>query len=149
MPIKFLFLSLIAMSFICCKQTNKEPSTEVEAIHIEIMAVHDEVMPRTSEIHKQIKKLKKLKKDIPENNTSFIKMIDTVIGDLNEADEKMMMWMKLYKKPDFNDQSEQQMYDLSVFKKRIYIVKDKINGSLEKADQLEERFKVLEDFKKR
>ena len=149
MPYKIIFLSLISLIYMSCKQANSKPSSPVEALHNEIMQVHDEVMPRTGDIHKQIKKLKKLKEGIPENNTSFIKMIDTVIADLNDADEKMMMWMKQYKKPDFKNESEDQMYDLSVFQKRIEVVKGKINSSLERAEQLEERFKVVDDFKKK
>jgi len=146
---KTLFLSLLTFVIFSCKQSNSTPSTPMEALHIEVMAIHDEVMPKTSDLHRQIKKLKKLKKTIPENNTSFIKMIDKVIGELQMADDKMMMWMKQYKKPDFQDESEETKYDMSVYKKRIIFVRDKINGSLEKADQLEERFKVLEEFKKR
>lgn len=149
MPYKIIFLSLISIFVLSCKQSSSGPVSEVEALHNEIMAVHDAVMPKTSDIHKQIKKLKKLKKDIPENNTSFIKMIDTVIKDLDDADEKMMLWMKQYKKPDFKNKSVEQMNDLNTFRDRIEVVKNNINSSLEKASQLEERFKVLEDFKKK
>jgi len=149
MQYKIIFLSLVSAFIFSCKQSNSAPSSEVEALHNEIMATHDAVMPKTSDIHKQLKKLKKLKKDIPQNNTSFIKMIDKVIADLDDADEKMMMWMKQYKKPDFNDKSVETMNDLNMFKDRIEVVKNNINSSLEKADQLESRFKTLEDFKKK
>jgi len=149
MQYKIIFLSLLSAIIFSCKQSNSAPSSEVEALHNEIMATHDAVMPKTSDIHKQLKKLKKLKKDIPQNNTSFIKMIDKVIADLDDADEKMMMWMKQYKKPDFNDKSVETMNDLNMFKDRIEVVKNNINSSLEKADQLESRFKTLEDFKKK
>jgi len=149
MQYKIIFLSLLSAFIFSCKQSNSAPSSEVEALHNEIMATHDAVMPKTSDIHKQLKKLKKLKKDIPQNNTSFIKMIDKVIADLDDADEKMMMWMKQYKKPDFKDKSVETMNDLNMFKDRIEVVKNNINSSLEKADQLESRFKTLEDFKKK
>lgn len=131
-----------------CKQSNSTPATPTEALHNDIMAVHDAVMPKTSDIHKQVKRLKNLRKDIPENNTSFLKMIDKVIADLEQADERMMVWMKQYKKPDFKNESEEQTGDLHVFQDRIEIVKNEINSSLEKAKQLEARFKTLENFKK-
>jgi len=104
--------------------------TPTEATHIEIMAIHDEVMPKMSDINRTIKELKKSKTSITQNNTALIDMHSKYISDLEKADDAMMDWMKAYKKPKFDDQTESTALYLKGQMKEIEDVKEKILSSL-------------------
>jgi len=123
-----IFLCLIMAS--CKNASSSGPMTATEAAHVEIMAIHDEVMPKMSDINRTIKELKKSKTTITQNNTALLDMFSKYISDLEKADDGMMDWMKAYKKPKFDDQSEQTMMYLKGQKKEIEDVKQAMLMSL-------------------
>jgi hypothetical protein len=94
------------------------------------MFIHDDVMPKTSNIRKMIKRIKAKKKDITANNTSLIKLLDQQVNSLNKADDDMMDWMAQYKKPSFKDTTENTMIYLRGQLEQIDIVKLQIEKSL-------------------
>lgn len=130
---KFVSILLITVSFIlfsCKSEVNKANATPTQLKHIEIMEIHDEVMLETNKISKLVRQLNSSKRKIPQNNTSLLKMFDSYISDLEAAEESMMVWMKEYKKPDFNDESVTTVSYLQQERKRIEDIQKKTTKSM-------------------
>jgi predicted transcriptional regulator len=119
----------------CKNETPAASKTQTQLIHEDIMRVHDDVMPKTADIHRVIKKLKEEKKTITQNNNSLIAMFDDIINDLKQADDGMSEWMANYKKPDFDDVSEATQLKLRKEKEKIVDVRDDILNALNKGNK--------------
>lgn len=133
---KHIILMLGILVFASCKnETPAAEKTQTQLIHEDIMRVHDDVMPKTADIHRVIKKLKKEKKTITKNNGSLIEMFDSIINELKDADDGMSEWMANYKKPDFSDVSEATQLKLKKEKEKISDVRDDILNALNKGNK--------------
>ncbi|MER3375547.1 MAG: hypothetical protein RIM83_12990 [Allomuricauda sp.] len=135
---KFIFLSVLVISttFSSCKEVKKAPEgpTQME----KVMAIHDEVMPKMGTIGKLVGELK-AKVDTTEMGQKY----EVAMKDLQEANTAMMDWMK-----DFGDQfnsdeilngkelSEEKQEWLDEEEEKVKVVKEKINGSIERAQTL-------------
>lgn len=135
---KFIFLSVLIISttFSSCKEVKKAPEgpTQME----KVMAIHDEVMPKMGTIGKLVGELK-AKVDTTEMGQKY----DVAMKDLQEANTAMMDWMK-----DFGDRfnsdeilngkelSEEKQQWLDEEEEKVKVVKEKINGSIERAQTL-------------
>ncbi len=135
---KFLFLSVfvISIAFLACKQEKKAPEgpSQMESV----MAIHDEVMPKMGTIGKLVGELKE-KVDTTEMGQKY----EVAMKDLQEANMAMMDWMK-----DFGDRfnsdeilngkelTEEKQQWLDEEEEKVKVVKEKINGSIERAKAL-------------
>jgi uncharacterized protein YajQ (UPF0234 family) len=130
-----LICSVLFFSF-SCKEEKK--STEESSQMKKVMAIHDEVMPKMSTIGKLVGEIKP-KVDSTEMGQDY----EVAMKDLQEANRAMMDWMK-----DFGDRfdheeilegkelSEEKQQWLDEEEEKVKVVKDKINGSIERAQAL-------------
>ncbi|MAO16117.1 hypothetical protein LDL77_07265 [Flagellimonas marinaquae] len=130
-----LIYTVLFLSF-SCKEEKKAPegSSQME----EVMAIHDEVMPKMSTIGKLVGELKP-KVDSTEMGQKY----EVAMKDLQDANTAMMDWMK-----DFGDRfnheeilngkelSEEKQQWLDEEEEKVKVVKEKINGSIERAQAL-------------
>jgi len=124
-PSMYLFLS--------CGPNKKQ---QEEKLRQEVMAIHDEVMPKTEELFKLRKNLQKLV-----DSLNLAKYPDTILGNLakqlvvklKQADEAMMDWMHNYNGGSGIYDHEELMNYLSEEKEKIQNVKSLILESIDSA----------------
>jgi len=130
-----LICTVLFLSF-SCKEEKKAPegSSQME----EVMAIHDEVMPKMGSIGKLVGELK------PKvDSTETGKQYEVAMKDLQAANTAMMDWMK-----EFGDRfdheeilegkelsAEKQQW-LDEEEEKVKVVKEKINGSIARAEAL-------------
>ena len=130
-----LICTVLFLSF-SCKEEKKAPegSSQME----EVMAIHDEVMPKMGTIGKLVGELK------PKvDSTETGKQYEVAMKDLQAANTAMMDWMK-----EFGDRfdheeilegkelsAEKQQW-LDEEEEKVKVVKEKINGSIARAEAL-------------
>lgn len=90
-----IFWSLIVI-LMACGPTKKQKEDQLRS---EVMAIHDEVMPRTEEMYRLRKRLQAmadslLKQDM--TDTLLRHEIERLIFKLRKADDSMMSWMHNY-----------------------------------------------------
>ncbi|MBA4745024.1 MAG: hypothetical protein H2058_07185 [Muricauda sp.] len=135
---KTFFILSCAVLFLSfsCKEEKKttESTTQME----KVMAIHDEVMPKMGTIGKLVGELK------PKvDSTKTGQQYEIAMKDLQDAHKTMMDWMK-----DFGDRfnheeilngkelSEEKQRWLDEEEEKVKIVKEKINGSIARAEAL-------------
>jgi hypothetical protein len=130
-----LICTVLFLSF-SCKEEKKAPegSSQME----EVMAIHDEVMPKMGTIGKLVGDLK-AKVDTTEMGQKY----EVAMKDLQDANTAMMDWMK-----DFGDRfnheeilegkelTEEKQQWLDEEEEKVKEVKEKINGSIARAEAL-------------
>lgn len=131
-----LLTCVFLLSNLACKEAKKTPEgpTQME----QVMAIHDEVMPKMGKLGKLVGQLKS-KVDTTEVGQQY----EAAMKDLQEANTAMMDWMR-----DFGDKfdsdeilngkeltKEKQQW-LDEEEEKVKIVKEKINGSIERAETL-------------
>ena len=138
----FFFLAL-ALAFVSCKDDNKqkegsqqEQVDDSSAQMKEVMAIHDEVMPKMSELNAMIVKLE------AEVDSTTVRGQEAaaIVLELQDAYKSMMTWMKDFSQGfttkeimDGSELNEEKKQLLNQEEEKVRIVRDKINGSLEKA----------------
>ncbi len=119
-----------------CKEEKKAPEgpTQME----NVMAIHDEVMPKMGKLGKLVGELK-----AKVDTTEMGKKYEVAMKDLQEANTAMMDWMR-----DFGDKfdsdeilngkalTEEKQQWLDEEEEKVKVVKEKINGSIERAEAL-------------
>jgi len=127
----FLLLSL----FISCKSEKVDP--QLSALMDEVMAIHDDVMPKTGTIHKKKKALKKMLTPMIEDTTRLRNQLLDTILELETAEDGMMDWMAAYKsKPSKLADGVDPMTYYQAEKIKITEVKEKMLTSIENAKVL-------------
>lgn len=134
MNIRNTFLTLICVTlFWACESKNVQLKEEV-------IAIHDEVMPHMG-------KLKSLQKDLIQRaaqlesedsleQADHIRVLRNSAAELDLAYEGMFVWMRQFE-PDQGNMTEDEFYNyLREQKGLVEQVKQDINGSLEKAENL-------------
>ncbi|MBO0341811.1 MAG: hypothetical protein VX798_05120 [Bacteroidota bacterium] len=134
-----LLCTILFLSFSCKqKQDDKETTTESTAQMDKVMAIHDEVMPKMGTIGKLVGELK------PKvDSTEMGRQYEVAMKDLQDANTAMMDWMK-----DFGDRfnheeilegkalTEEKQQWLDEEEEKVKVVKEKINGSIARAEAL-------------
>jgi hypothetical protein len=131
---KFIVFVLGALIFTACGTTSETTNEENpnEALEKEVMAIHDEVMPKMGEINKLKNDILKRADSLAEAGEEEAAARLKALGEeLEEAGSSMMVWMRQYKPGDLTEE-EIKSY-LEDQKVKVEEVKEKINGSLEKA----------------
>ena len=124
---------LCSLAFIACKEAKDQP-TKME----EVMAVHDELMPKMGKIGRLVGELNKM-----EDSTATGQKYREAKLDLQEANKAMMDWMKgLGDRFDYEEimkgkeLTEQKQQWLNEEEEKMKVLKEKINGSIERAEKL-------------
>jgi len=137
---KILFLGLIISISCTNKSANHEHHEAAEtsnnpnqALYEEVMAVHDEVMPKTGEIYQLKKDLQDKIAKTPDLVADKKKQLDQIIAELDSADHSMMDWMhKFNPLPDSANQEKAREY-LEDEMEKIKKVRELTNGAIQKA----------------
>jgi len=138
----FCFISL-ALAFVSCKDDNKQKEgsqqqqvNDSSAQMKEVMAIHDEVMPKMSQLNAMIVKLEAE----VDSTTARGQEAATIVFELQDAYKSMMTWMKDFSLVftteeimDGSELSDQKKELLNQEEEKVKIVREEINGSLEKA----------------
>lgn len=134
-------ISLLALLFfvtafnIGCKSEKIDP--QLSSLMDEVMAIHDEVMPKTGTINKKRKALKKKLTPMIEDTTQIRNQLLNTILELETAEESMMEWMSEYKsKPSKLEEGVNPMDYYKEEKVKITEVKRKMLQSIENAKVL-------------
>lgn len=124
-------ISIILSLIILASCQSKED--EVQALNAEVIAIHDEVMPKMDEIMKLKSKLqqKLILGDIEEQETE---KIQSLLVELEEADQVMMNWMRNFDSLMEDKTEEDKIAYLETQKKAIQIVKDKMLSAISQAE---------------
>lgn len=133
-----IVVTLFTVLAFSCKEDKKiEVSSETNQMK-EVMAIHDEVMPKMSNIGRLVADLRK-KIDTDQGNA-----IDKqAMLDLQDANKSMMDWMQGFGKNfdseeilDGKELTPAKQKLLNEEEEKVKIVKEKINTSIAKAEEL-------------
>lgn len=108
---------------------------------MEVMAIHDEVMPKMDAMVDHENKLKALKPSVTDKTE--LGHLDRQIGQLEESGEMMMSWMRKFSVPSAENgkSTEEIMSYLDNEEKRIIVVRNAMQASLEEAMETVEHYK--------
>ena len=127
---------IFSIVFISCKEEKKVPKGNTQMK--EVMAVHDELMPKMGKIGRLVGELNKI-----EDSTETGQLYRSAKIDLQEANKAMMDWMKeLGDRFDYEEimkgkeLTEQKQQWLNEEEEKVKALKEKINGSIERAEKL-------------
>lgn len=124
--ISFVFSLIILVS---CQSKEKE----IQLLNAEVIAIHDEVMPKMDEVMKLKSKLQQQLMsetiEAPEKQK-----IQSLIIELEEADQAMMNWMRNYDSLMEGKTEEEKLSYLNTQKESIQSVKEKMLGAISQAD---------------
>lgn len=125
MKIKAYFTGILLISLVySCKQSN-----QVEDLQNEVMSIHDEVMPEMGPLMNLKKQLKDTISHLDSGNQAIADSLTLIVGQLEEADEAMMQWMRNYSPPPEDMKQEEALQYLQLKKEEILEVRDKIYNS--------------------
>ena len=117
-------LFVLALLLLACGNSKKK---EIEHLTTEVMAVHDEVMPLMDDLYKTRSQLQK-KLDLDSSQMKSETLL--VITNLKAGQDAMMGWMQNF---DLQYEGETDVDTYSYFieqKKTIWTVSDQIKGAL-------------------
>ncbi len=129
-----VFSSLIFLVSACKEQKPSADSSQME----KVMAIHDEVMPKMGKLGKLVGELKS-----KVDTTAAGKEYEASMKELQDAHTAMMDWMR-----NFGDRfdheeilegkslTEQKQQWLDEEEEKVKALRDQINSSIEKAEQL-------------
>jgi ABC-type Zn uptake system ZnuABC Zn-binding protein ZnuA len=132
---KLVLISIIFLA--ACGKSNQHEHHEQDdmakddpnqALYDEVMAVHNEVMPKTGEIYQLKKELKDKIAAEPDQKEE----LEKIVAELDSADHSMMDWMHKFNEPDSVTQEVAREY-LENEMEKINKVKELINTSVQKA----------------
>ncbi|WP_036380376.1 hypothetical protein [Muricauda sp. MAR_2010_75] len=132
----FYLSAITIVLFLSCKQEKKAPESPTQME--KVMAIHDEVMPKMGKLGKLVGELK-AKVDTTEMGQKY----EVAMKDLQEANTAMMDWMKGFGDRFDSDEilngkelTEEKQQWLDEEEEKVKVVKEKINGSIERAEKL-------------
>ena len=130
-----LFLSIVLIS---CKADRKNTENETESKMELVLEIHDEVMPKMSTIGKLVGELKP-KVDSSDQGLKYQKAME----DLQLSHKSMMDWMRgfgnrfdsdeILRGKELSPQKKEWLLEEEV---KVKALRDQINGSIERAEQL-------------
>ncbi len=126
--VSLLFILMSSILFSC------QSEDKVEKARKEVFAIHDEIMPEMGSLMK-LKRETKNKIQLLDSlgvNTD-VSNLNTIIQELDEADEAMMKWMRKFKNPTEETSETEALKYLEGELKKIKEVRSKFNISMEKA----------------
>ena len=110
-----------------------------EKIYDEVMEIHDEAMAKMDRIMVLKSKLndhiKMMAEDTLSNHTSELNQLNTLVQNLEEADEGMMNWMREFHNDYENVAKSEIMKYLRKQKEKITLVGQKMNEAIADAEK--------------
>ena len=128
-------LFVLALLLLACGNSKKK---EIEHLTTEVMAVHDEVMPLMDDLYKTRSQLQK-KLDLDSSQMKSETLL--VITNLKAGQDAMMGWMQNF---DLQYEGETDVDTYSYFieqKKTIWTVSDQIKGALKSGQEQLEKYR--------
>ena len=107
-----------------------ESKSETDLLFQEIMDAHDEVMPKMGKIRNLEKQLKSAALTFPDSTE-----LSRQAKNLASANEAMMSWMRNFNN-DFQGSNEEKKEYLLDQKMQVYQVKELMNSSILKSEEL-------------
>ena len=137
--LSFVFLLFFGFFFLSCKQTKNSDKSELpqQSQMEQVMAIHDEVMPKMG-------KIGQLRSQIQtqiDSSTARGKEAQQIALELQDAYDSMMSWMSTFGGRFSTDEimnggelSVEKQEWLNEEEQKVKVVRDKINGSITKAE---------------
>lgn len=129
-----LLLGIVFSLTYACKEETKQETSQMKMV----LAIHDEVMPKTSEIGPLVAQLRK-RVDSDTGTAEEKKAME----DLQDAHNNMMEWMRGFGDKFDHDEimngkelSAEKQALLDIEEKEVKIVKEKINSSIANAKKI-------------
>ena len=129
-----LLLCIVFSLTYACKEETKQETSQMKMV----LAIHDEVMPKTSEIGPLVAQLRK-RVDSDTGTAEEKKAME----DLQDAHNNMMEWMRGFGDKFDHDEimngkelSAEKQALLDIEEKEVKIVKEKINSSIANAKKI-------------
>jgi hypothetical protein len=91
---------LLSVLSICLFSCGDSEIIKQEKLHLEIMAVHDEVMPKQAELNRLKRQLKSYKVVVSDENADLKDSLINGILLLSKSEDMMTDWMKSYDYPN-------------------------------------------------
>jgi len=128
----FTLLALLAI--IACKpKVIKEGPLDL--LYNQVIEIHDEVMPLMGDMNKNSVLLKSAMEEHPTLPDSMQIQIRSTITNLENTADAMMEWMSEFRKPDFKNEQQANIY-LEAEKLKIRKVSKVMNMSFERSGEL-------------
>ena len=121
--------NLIPILLVVVSACQSSQESDVSNLKDEVMAIHDEVMPKMGELRSVRKRLMLKVDSLIEVDSVGASVLGSLAGDIDEASEGMMQWMRAYE-PDFEGTDEEVRAYLEAQKISIRKVKEEMESSL-------------------
>ncbi len=133
-----IFILFIASLSWNCKDNSQ--TAQIDAKVAKVMAIHDEVMPKMENLHDYSKKLGAIKATVTDKTE--LGHLERQIGQMDEAGELMMDWMRKFEGPAEKDSRspEEILSYLDGQEKLITKVKNAMISSLEEGMEAFENY---------
>ncbi len=132
----FIFLCVALLSSFLFTLSCKQEKTELDVLYDEVMEIHDDVMPKMSNIRKEIKKANKLIKDTPSMSSDDSLQLNQILSDLKKSEKAMWDWMHEFdKKKAKGENGKAYLLDEKI---SISNVRNLMLSSLEKSNSYHE-----------
>lgn len=122
--------------------SSMEPKTHEDSVYKDVMDGHNVVMPKMGKVkgfialaQQQLDSLNKLPEKAKTAAAGYKASLDSLIGELKEADRSMTVWMDEFVPDSLEDEVEKRVSYLESEKVKVEKVKANILGSLEKAEK--------------
>lgn len=123
--------------------TGMEPKTHEDSLYKDVMDGHNVVMPKMGKVkgfialaQQQLDSLSKLPEKAQLAAAVYKASLDSLIGELKNADRSMTVWMDEFVPDSLEDETEKRVAYLESEKIKVEQVKSNILGSLEKAEKI-------------
>jgi len=138
-----LLFSIIILALSSCRRNPYADDSKQAKLHDEVMKIHDEVMPKTADINRIQRKLKKyMKAQGEEINPAEKEVILDVMTKLTKADDMMSSWMKEFKAPKADVPEAVALKYLNLEKLKITKVGEAMLSSISEGKSVLETLKI-------
>jgi hypothetical protein len=121
---------LLSVLSICLFSCGNSETEKQEKLHLEIMAVHDEVMPKQAELNRLKRQLKSYKDVVSDENADLKDSLINGILLLSKSEDMMTDWMSSYDYPNDSLKSELMIKYLTGQKDSINLISENFKMSI-------------------
>jgi hypothetical protein len=121
---------LLSVLLICLFSCSDSDTVKHEKLHLEIMAVHDEVMPKQADLNRLKRQLKSYKDVVSDENADLKDSLINGILLLSKSEDMMTDWMANYNYPNDTLKSELMFKYLTAKKDSIKMIGENFNMSM-------------------
>lgn len=137
-----IVLFFVSLCLNSCKRNPYSENSKQSILFDEVMKIHDDVMPKTADINRIQRKLKKhLKSNGEQMDATQKENILTTLDQLTKADDMMYDWMKKFEAPKSTVKEAEALQYLQSEKDKISKVSEAMLSSIDKGTKLLEQLK--------